>query len=69
MSNARKSHGAGTPEGAIHGYGSFFKFTNCTFEGNQGRQTGVMTIEDGDATFENCQFLNNIGNQVRSTYT
>ena len=48
----------------LHGFGTFFKFTNCTFTNNHGRQTGVMTVEDGDATFENCQFLTNKGDQV-----
>ena len=60
---------AGTPEGVLHGFGSFFTFTNCTFMGNHGRQTGVMNIENGDATFDSCQFINNQGNQVRSTLT
>jgi hypothetical protein len=55
---------AGTPDGVLHGYGSFFTFTNCTFTGNQGRQTGVMEIDGGDATFDGCTFLNNVGLQV-----
>ena len=54
----------GTPEGVLHGYGSFFTFTNCTFMGNHGRQTGVMNIENGDATFDRCNFFNNQGDQV-----
>ena len=56
---------AGTPDGVLHGYGSFFTFTNCTFTGNQGRQTGVMEIDGGDATFDGCSFMNNVGLQVK----
>ncbi len=57
---------AGSPEGVLHGFSSFFTFTNCTFMGNHGRQTGVMNIENGDATFDSCQFINNQGDQVSS---
>lgn len=55
---------AGTPEGVIHGFGSFFNFTSSNFTTNSGRQTGVMTIEDGSASFDSCIFNSNQGAQV-----
>lgn len=57
---------AGTPEGVIHGFGSFFTITDSNFTTNSGRQTGAITIEDGSLTTSGCIFNSNQGAQVGS---